>query len=146
MTKTSKIRAALGVAAAALLTTGALAAPAAAYDAPAPTTQQTTSTPAAGAHWLVGSWAERVDKSRPGITFYTSKLTFTRDGRFTLVPGVQCNDRICPQFKLALNQGTYRVTGRTIHLKGNLGTLRGRALCHDVIAVDDHYLERTRGR
>ncbi|MEU6298688.1 hypothetical protein [Streptomyces erythrochromogenes] len=92
---------------------------------------------------VTGQWTESVDRDRPGITFYTEKLTFTADGRFEQISNVICNLDDCPAFKIGVNTGTYRTAGRTIHLDGNLSDLSGTVRSSNTIVLDHHVLHRT---
>ncbi|MFG2976889.1 hypothetical protein ACGFYY_28355 [Streptomyces sp. NPDC048331] len=113
-------------------TTGSAAAQAA--EAGAPAAERTP---------VTGRWTESVDRNRPGITFYTEKLTFTADGRFEQISNVICNLDDCPAFKIGVNTGTYRTTGRTIHLDGNLSDLHGTVRSSNTLVLDQHVLHRT---
>ncbi|MFE6905620.1 hypothetical protein [Streptomyces erythrochromogenes] len=99
--------------------------------------------PAAERNRVTGQWTESVDRDRPGITFYTEKLTFTADGRFEQISNVICNLDDCPAFKIGVNTGTYRTAGRTIHLDGNLSDLSGTIRSNNTIVLDHHVLHRT---
>ncbi|MGW4503805.1 hypothetical protein ACWENO_04105 [Streptomyces sp. NPDC004436] len=99
--------------------------------------------PAAERARVTGQWTERVDRDRPGITFYTEKLTFTADGRFEQISNVICNQDNCPAFKIGVNTGTYRTAGRTIHLDGNLSDLHGTVRNGNTIVLDHRVLHRT---
>ncbi|MEV7579164.1 hypothetical protein ACIRUY_27955 [Streptomyces erythrochromogenes] len=100
-------------------------------------------TPAAERTRVAGQWTESVDRDRPGITFYTEKLTFTADGRFEQISNVICNQDDCPAFKIGVNTGTYRTAGRTIHLDGNLSDLDGTVRSNNTLVLDGHVLHRT---
>ncbi|THA86348.1 hypothetical protein [Streptomyces sp. A0592] len=99
--------------------------------------------PAAERARVAGQWTESVDRNRPGITLYTEKLTFTADGRFEQISNVICNLDNCPAFKIGVNTGTYRMSGRTIHLDGNLSDLHGTVRSSNTLVLDQRVLHRT---
>lgn len=95
---------------------------------------------------VVGRWAEE-RPNRQGITRYIEHLTFSADGHLTLMFNYECRARLCPVFKLAPINGTYRSDGKQLDLTlGNgaqyTGRLRQGAL---MLTSDDdahHRLER----
>ncbi|MFJ7271327.1 hypothetical protein ACIQV3_32585 [Streptomyces sp. NPDC099050] len=74
-----------------------------------------------------GVWAEQVDPTRPGVTRYVARLELLRDGRFTWLNNYLCNAKQHPQFKIAMNSGTYKIDGEKVTFDGDLFDATGKA-------------------